>query len=67
MAAPSSSSFTAMVFYICDREKCEHCNGDCHHTTDRLHARDQVHDFETSANGNMWERPKPWDDWELEE
>lgn len=66
MAAPSSSSFVIMVYYICDREKCKHCNEECHHTTDRLHARDHEHDFEVFASG-MWEKPKPWDDWEMEE
>ena len=53
-----------MVLYICDGTKCTNCNTECHHTADRAYARDTDHEF-VQIGDNLWEKPKPWDDWKL--
>ena len=59
--------FIAMVYYICDGTKCEHCIDECHYTSNRLYARDTEHDFAVVETGDLWERPKDGDNWELDE
>ena len=54
------------VLYICNRQKCEHCIDECHHTADRFYSRDEDHEF-VEIFGNLWEKPKDGDDWILDE
>lgn len=54
-----------MVYYICDGTKCEHCIEECHHTSNRLYARDTDHDFAVAETGDLWEKPKDGDEWAL--
>ena len=54
-----------MVMYICDRTKCgDRCTDECHHTANRFYARDEEHEF-VQIGENLWEKPKPWDEWKL--
>lgn len=32
-----------IVYYVCDRKRCEHCAKDCNHTTDINHALYATH------------------------
>ena len=54
------------TLYICNGTKCTRCYCECHHTTNEYYARDKKHEFETDAHGNLWEKPKPGDKWELD-
>ena len=45
-----------MVFFVCDREKCERCYPECRHTLSLFHAKYETHDeFEPDTHGNLWE------------
>ena len=45
-----------MVFFVCDREKCDHCHPECHHTLSLYHAKYEDHtEFEPDSHGNLWE------------
>lgn len=54
------------TLYICDQTKCTRCIPECHHTANEFYARDYDHEFEADSNGNLWEKPKPKDEWELD-
>ena len=44
------------VFYICNRQRCENCAEECHHTTDEAYALFEEHGyFELASDGSIWE------------
>lgn len=52
-----------MVFYICDRKKCERCSSECLHTSDYKHAanktvipKDLSISFKMDQFGSLWEK-----------
>lgn len=54
-----------MVFYVCDRKKCNNCSETCFHTSDYNHAtsknlipKDLSLTFKHDESGNLWEKTK---------
>ena len=43
-----------VVFYLCDKKKCERCSKDCKHTTDIKHAKN----FKKLRDGVYYEEEK---------
>jgi len=42
------------ILYICDRRACEHCNPDCHHTSDIKHAKNFELSFDIFVEQLGW-------------
>ena len=46
------------ILWICNRERCENCNPECRHTSEREFATNPEFDrrrFEEDQDGNLWE------------
>ena len=46
------------ILWICNRERCEYCNPECRHTSDRKFAVNPEFDrewFKEDRDGNLWE------------
>ena len=46
------------ILWICNRQRCENCNPECRHTSDREYAVNPEFDrsgFQEDDNGDLWE------------
>lgn len=45
-----------MIFYLCDRKKCDECHEECKHTSDESHAKNKGKQMDFKPIGaDLWE------------
>lgn len=45
-----------LIFYICDRTKCDECHSECKYTSDEAHAKNKGNQMEFEpVGGDLWE------------